>query len=151
MGVDLCRQIAAQTNTMMLAGYETTANTLAFSVYLLGKHPQAQQCLLQEIDQFQGRPGYDSLASFPYAAAVINEALRLYPPATFLTRVTNEDVQVCSTILQSVWFSTHNQGYLGLPQAIQLTKQCGHVPLLASVLQHSTHCMQAYLQPRFLS
>ena len=89
-----CRQIAAQTNTMMLAGYETTANTLAFSVYLLGKHPQAQQCLLQEIDKFQDRPGYDSLTSFPYAAAVINEALRLYPPATFLTRVANEDVQV---------------------------------------------------------
>ena len=94
---DVCRQIAAQTNTMMLAGYETTANTLAFSVYLLGKHPQAQQCLLQEIDQFQGRPGYDSLASFPYAAAVINEALRLYPPATFLERVATEDVQVRNT------------------------------------------------------
>ena len=81
---------------MMLAGYETTANTLAFSVYLLGKHPEAQQCLLQEVDQFQGRPGYDSLPLFPYAAAVINEALRLYPPATFLTRVATEDVQVGS-------------------------------------------------------
>lgn len=84
---------------MMLAGYETTANTLAFSVYLLGQHPQAQQSLLQEIDQFQGRPGYDSLPSFPYAAAVINEALRLYPPATFLTRVANENVQVGLTII----------------------------------------------------
>ena len=90
----MCRQIAAQTNTMMLAGYETTANTLAFSVYLLGKHSQAQHALLQEVDQFGGRPTYDSLPSFPYAAAVINEALRLYPPATFLSRVTTEDVQV---------------------------------------------------------
>ena len=87
---------------MILAGYETTANTLAFSVYLLAKHPQAQQCLLQEIDQSQGRPGYDSLPSFPYAAAVINEALRLYPPATFLTRVANEDVQVGTTITSTV-------------------------------------------------
>ncbi|KAL3139154.1 hypothetical protein ABBQ32_005938 [Trebouxia sp. C0010 RCD-2024] len=87
-------QIAAQTNTMMLAGYETTANTLAFSVYLLGKHPQAQQRLLQEVDHFQGRPTYDSLPSFPYAAAVINEALRLYPPGTVLARVTTDDVQL---------------------------------------------------------
>ena len=85
---------------MILAGYETTANTLAFSVYLLAKHLQAQQCLLQEIDQFQGRPGYDSLPSFPYAAAVINEALRLYPPATFLERVATEDVQVRDTFTQ---------------------------------------------------
>ena len=79
---------------MILAGYETTANTLAYSVYLLGKHPDAQQRLLQEVDQHPGRPGYDSLHQFPYAAAVINEALRLYPPATFLTRVATEDVQV---------------------------------------------------------
>ncbi len=78
---------------MILAGYETTANTLAYSIYLLGKNPKAQQQLLQEIDQSQGRPGYDSLHQFPYAAAVINEALRLYPPATMLSRVATEDVQ----------------------------------------------------------
>ena len=80
---------------MILAGYETTANTLAFSIYLLGRNPSAQQSLLQEVDQFAGRPGYDDLQQFPYAAAVINEALRLYPPATILTRVATEDVQVC--------------------------------------------------------
>ena len=38
---------------MMLAGYETTANTLAFCIYLLGKHPHAQQQLLQEVDGFK--------------------------------------------------------------------------------------------------
>ena len=36
---------------MILAGYETTANTLAYSIYLLGKNPEAQQRLLQEVDQ----------------------------------------------------------------------------------------------------
>ncbi len=48
-----CRQIATQTNLMMLAGYETTANTLAFCIYLLAKHPHAQQQLLQEVDGFK--------------------------------------------------------------------------------------------------
>jgi len=48
-----CRQIATQTNLMMLAGYETTANTLAFCIYLLGKNPHAQQQLLQEVDGFK--------------------------------------------------------------------------------------------------
>lgn len=79
---------------MILAGYETTANTLAYSIYLLGKNPEAQQRLLQEVDQFPGQPGYDSLHQFPYAAAVISEALRLYPPATMLSRVATDDVQV---------------------------------------------------------
>ena len=79
---------------MILAGYETTANTLAYSIYLLGKNPAAQQQLLQEVDAFPQQPGYDDLPSFPYAAAVINEALRLYPPATVLTRAASQDVQV---------------------------------------------------------
>ena len=48
-----CRQIASQTNLMMLAVYETTANTLAFWIYLLAKHPHAQQQLLQEVDGFK--------------------------------------------------------------------------------------------------
>ena len=79
---------------MILAGYETTANTLAYSIYLLGKNSSAQQQLLQEVDAFPQQPGYDDLSSFPYAAAVINEALRLYPPATILTRAASQDVQV---------------------------------------------------------
>ncbi len=37
----------------MPAGYETTANTLAFCIYLLGQHPHAQQQLLQEVDAFK--------------------------------------------------------------------------------------------------
>ena len=45
-----CRQIAAQTNIMMTAGYETTASSLAFSIYLLAKHPQR---LLHEVDAFK--------------------------------------------------------------------------------------------------
>ena len=103
-----CRQIAAQTNTMILAGYETTANTLAFSIYLLARNPDTQQRLLQEVDQFAGRPGYDDLQHFPYSAAVINEALRLYPPATMLTRVATEDVQVGSLCMHIILLCCHH-------------------------------------------
>ena len=48
----MCRQIAAQSNIFILAGYETTANTLAFCVYLLCKHPEAQQKVIAEVDAF---------------------------------------------------------------------------------------------------
>ena len=79
---------------MILAGYETTANTLAYSIYLMGRNLTTLMRFLQEVDQFSGKPGYEDLQQFPYAAAVINEALRLYPPATLLTRVATENVQV---------------------------------------------------------
>ena len=42
----------------------------------------------------QGFLGYESLPEFPYTAAVINETLRLYPPATLLSRLATQDVQV---------------------------------------------------------
>jgi len=45
-------QIAAQSNTFILAGYETTANTLAFSIYNIATHPEVQQRLLEEVDAF---------------------------------------------------------------------------------------------------
>ena len=77
----------------MLAGYETTSVALTYCIYLLSKHPQVQQ-LLQEVDEFKGQPSYEQLDEFPYAAAVLNEALRLFPPAPVFARVAQEDTQV---------------------------------------------------------
>ncbi len=44
----------AQAQTFILAGYETTANALAFTVYLLACNPRAQQRLLDEVDAVLG-------------------------------------------------------------------------------------------------
>ena len=99
---------------MILAGYETTANTLAYSLYLLGKHPHARQRPLQEVDQFQGRPGYDSLHHFPYAAAVINETLRLHPAAAIMNREATENVQVMPPSCPPCAISSCVVSFLGL-------------------------------------
>jgi hypothetical protein len=49
--------VMAQSNTFILAGYETTANTLAFSIYNIARYPEVQARLLQEVDAFgRGRP-----------------------------------------------------------------------------------------------
>lgn len=87
-------QIAAQTNLIMLAGYETTAVALTYCIYLLSKHPQAQERLLKEADGFKGQPSYEQLDHFPYAAAVLSEALRLFPPASLFSREATQDAQV---------------------------------------------------------
>ena len=90
----ICRQIGAQTSIIMLAGYETTSVALTYCIYLLSKHPQVQQKLLQEVDEFKGQPSYEQLDRFPYAAAVLSEALRLFPPASLFSREATQDAQV---------------------------------------------------------
>eukprot|EP00951_Prasinocladus_malaysianus_P049287 scaffold668019_cov53-Prasinocladus_malaysianus.AAC.1 len=70
----------------MLAGYETTANTLAFSLYNLSRFPEVEKSVLAEVDAF-GRDKEPSLAdlhggAFKYIEAVLYETLRMYPPAT---------------------------------------------------------------------
>lgn len=77
---------------------QTTANNLACCIYLVSKTPRAEQQLLQEVGNFTGKPGFDDLPSFPYTRAVINEALRLYPPGPQLSRTALQDVQVGSAL-----------------------------------------------------
>ncbi|KAI7837525.1 hypothetical protein COHA_008661 [Chlorella ohadii] len=76
-------QIAAQSNTLIAAGYETTANALSFAIYCLATHPEAEARLLAEVDAFGAdkEPTLDDAPRFPYVEAVMHEALRLYPPA----------------------------------------------------------------------
>ncbi|PSC70657.1 cytochrome p450 [Micractinium conductrix] len=82
-------QIASQANTLIAAGYETSANALAFAVYCLATHPEAEARLVAEINACGAQePSAADLHRFPYAEACLNEALRLYPPA----HVTNREV-----------------------------------------------------------
>jgi cytochrome P450 len=73
--------------TLLLAGHETTANALTFTLFLLGKHPQVQDRLLGEVSTFAAAgPTFTDLPALSYTRAVISEALRLYPPAWLLGR-----------------------------------------------------------------
>ena len=78
----------------MLAGYETTAVALAQCIYQLCKHPEAQAKLLREVDSFKAQICYEDLEAFPYAAAVLKEALRLNGPAAFFSRIALQDTKV---------------------------------------------------------
>lgn len=69
----------------LLAGYETTANCLGFTAYLLAKHPEVQERLFEEIRNVVGlvlTPDYDKAQKLPYLEMVISESLRILPPVS---------------------------------------------------------------------
>jgi cytochrome P450 len=95
-------QVAGNVMTMLLAGEDTTANTLAWMIYLLHRHPEALQRARAEvlavagsIDQF----GPERMAGLDYLEACAHETMRLKPVAPFqaveaLRDTTIGDVQV---------------------------------------------------------
>jgi cytochrome P450 len=90
------QQLRDEATTLVIAGSETTGNTIAWACYLLTQHPEAQQRLQQEADQVLagGAAGYDDLARLPFTRAVVTETLRLYSPVWILPRQAASDVEL---------------------------------------------------------
>ncbi|MGA9470912.1 MAG: cytochrome P450 [Terriglobales bacterium] len=90
------RQLVNEIKTLIVAGHETTANTLSWSWYLLSQNPKAEEKLASEINNLAGSkfPGLDDLPKFAYTRQVIDEVLRLYPAGWLLTRRALKDDQL---------------------------------------------------------
>src|SRR6185369_6567504 len=81
-------QLRVEVTTFLLAGQETTSLALTWIWYLLSQHAGARVRLEEELDTVLGArpPGYADLANLPYTRMVIDEAMRLYPPAWGFSR-----------------------------------------------------------------
>lgn len=90
------RQLRDEIVTLFAAGHETTATALAWTWYLLALHPREEARLHAELDSvLQGRrPGFADLESLPYTRMVVEEAMRLYPPAYSISRVAEQDDEI---------------------------------------------------------
>jgi cytochrome P450 len=91
-------QIADEALTLLLAGHETTANALSWTLSLLARHPEAQARLHAELDDVltpDGRVGLADVPRLVWTTAVFNEAMRLYPPAWMIGRRLLEDRVIC--------------------------------------------------------
>ncbi|HEY1416753.1 MAG TPA: cytochrome P450, partial [Myxococcaceae bacterium] len=73
------RQIRDEIVTMFLAGHETSASSLSWTLHLLARHPEVAQALALQLEQGGGEELLDQ---------VIREGLRLYPPAYRISRTT---------------------------------------------------------------
>ena len=89
-------QLRDEVLTMLLAGHETTANALAWTLYQLSQHPEVARRVEAEVDALAPldglllpRPG-----SLPYLDRVIRESLRLHPPAWVASRMALEDDEI---------------------------------------------------------
>jgi cytochrome P450 len=89
-------QLRDEVITLFLAGHETTALAIMYAWYLMSDHPWVMKKVHDEVDQvLDGRsPGADDWSELPYTKAVIQETMRLYPPAWIIGREAIEEVDI---------------------------------------------------------
>ncbi|MBM5827301.1 MAG: cytochrome P450 [Cyanobacteria bacterium M_surface_7_m2_040] len=125
---------------LFLAGHETSASSLGMAVYLLSCYPEAQARLRAEVlELLSSQPGategtfaaasdrpltFEDLRQLPYAAAVFNETLRLYPPVSFFIRESQRDGELVdrrcpmrSLVTLSPWVIQRQEGQWLQPHA----------------------------------
>ena len=110
--------------TLFLAGHETTALSLTYGLRLLAMHAPERQALVAELDRVLGGrlPTMRDLPNLPYTRAVLDETLRLYPPAWGLGREPRHDVVVAgiaipkgTQIIVCPWVMHHDAQYFAEP------------------------------------
>jgi len=90
------KQLRDETITLFLAGHETTANALSWTIWLLAQNPAAERKFFDELaGVLNGRPpNVEDIPKLTYTANVLTESMRLYPPAWGMARLVKEEVEV---------------------------------------------------------
>ncbi|MEF8799457.1 MAG: cytochrome P450 [Halolamina sp.] len=83
-----------EVRTLLLAGHETTALALTFSLFCLGQNPAAEDLLVAELEDVLGgdRPTMADAPNLEYTEQVVEESMRLYPPVHGILREAKTDV-----------------------------------------------------------
>lgn len=81
-------QLRDEVMTLFLAGHETVANALSWTWWCLAQHPELQERLVEELDRVLGDrdPCFEDLPRLQYTGQVLDEVMRLYPPAWIVER-----------------------------------------------------------------
>ena len=90
------QQVRDEVMTLLLAGHETTANTLAWTMYELGRHPEIAARIEAEVDEVLGGRAVtvEDLPQLPYTLQVIDESMRLHPAVYVTSRAVAAPVEI---------------------------------------------------------
>jgi cytochrome P450 len=129
-------EVREQILIFLLAGHETTSMSLTFAFHLLGRHPDVQNKVRDEVKQVLGdrSPTASELISdLPYTTAVLKEAMRLYPAAPITGRRSLEDTTIGgydipagSDVVLSVWSIHHRADIWPDPERFNPDRFLGH-------------------------
>ncbi len=102
-------EMVDQVAIFFLAGHETSASALAWTLYLMATHPEWQERLAQEAQALDG-PDFAVMSKLKLSRDVFREALRLYPPVPMMVRETTcperfreRDVKTGAQVVLSPW------------------------------------------------
>ena len=119
------QQLRDEVMTMFLAGHETTANALTWSLMLASNHPAAAEELAAEVTRVIGEREITAhdVAELPYAKRFVSEALRLYPPAWIFGRRARESdfiggyaIPRDSMVFVSPWITQRHPAFFTNPE-----------------------------------
>lgn len=90
------RELRDECVTLFLAGHETTAIALAYTFYLLAKHPEVTERFHRELERVLGgrRPTHADVEALELTNRIVKEAMRLYPPVWGIGRETLQDMTI---------------------------------------------------------
>jgi cytochrome P450 len=87
------KQLIDEITILFVAGHETTANALTFTTWLMARNPEVQQKVLEEVKRVKAHSTnpIEQIPQLVYTRAVIDESMRLFPPAWITDRENLED------------------------------------------------------------
>ncbi len=121
-------QIRDEAMTIFVAGHETTANALAWTLDLLARNPHTDARIAEEVATALGDrdAGFADVERLPYTRDVVRESLRLYPPAWAIGRIASADttlgawpVAKGSVVLASPWVTHRSARHWREPEAFR--------------------------------
>lgn len=113
-------ELRDQVLIFLLAGHETTATSLAFSLHLLARHPEQQALARAEVSRVLGdrAPEAADLERLPYLTQVLKEAMRLYPAAPVIgrrsvaaTEIAGYTVPAGADVIIAPWVTHRHERY----------------------------------------
>ncbi len=119
------RQLRDEVMTIFIAGNETTANAMAWTLYLLSQNPEAEEKMIHEIDTKLDAGvelDFNSVMGFQYVRQVIDESMRLFPPAWIVGRRNTEEDEIGgyrirkgTNVLMPIWYLHRSEKYWDEP------------------------------------